>query len=116
MMSGLKISQGNPKVTENNRRCEMKDSTAWKFSLATVLMSLLTVTFVFAQRTDQRRGLPRYDPNTEATVTGLVQEVKQVSGSKGWSGTHLMSANVLPTSESRAPASQPVSSGGRPAM
>ena len=38
MMSGLKISQGNPKVTENNRRCEMKNSTAWTFSLATVLM------------------------------------------------------------------------------
>ena len=68
----------------------MKNSTAWKISLATVLMSFLTVTFVFAQRTDQRRGQPRYDPATEATVTGIVQEVKQVSGSMGWGGTHLI--------------------------
>ena len=68
----------------------MKNSNAWKFFLASVLVSILTATIVFAQRTDQRRGQPRYDTATEATVTGTVQEVKQVSGSTGWSGTHLI--------------------------
>jgi DNA/RNA endonuclease YhcR with UshA esterase domain len=68
----------------------MKNSSAWTMFLAAVLMSFLTAAVVFAQQqTGQRRGMPRYDPATEATVTGIVQEVKQVAGSAGWSGTHL---------------------------
>lgn len=31
-----------------------------------------------------------YDPSTETTVKGTVEEVKQVSGKHGWNGTHLM--------------------------
>ncbi|MFY9608846.1 MAG: DNA-binding protein [Blastocatellia bacterium] len=68
----------------------MKNSNAWTMFLAAVLMSFLTATVVFAQQqTGQRKGMPRYDPATEATVTGIVQEVKQVAGSARWSGTHL---------------------------
>jgi hypothetical protein len=69
----------------------MKSLNTRKFFLATVLMSFLTVTFVFAQaQTGQRKGFPRYNPSTEATVNGILREVKQVSASRGWSGTHLI--------------------------
>ena len=68
----------------------MKNSYAQKFFLATLLMLFLTVTFVFAQRqSGQRRAVPRYDPATETTVTGIVQKVGRVGESKGWTGTHL---------------------------
>jgi DNA/RNA endonuclease YhcR with UshA esterase domain len=37
-----------------------------------------------------QRGMRNYDPSTETTVKGTVEEVKQVSGQHGWNGTHLM--------------------------
>jgi DNA/RNA endonuclease YhcR with UshA esterase domain len=33
---------------------------------------------------------PRYDPATEMTVKGTVEEVQQITGRRGWGGTHLM--------------------------
>jgi hypothetical protein len=33
--------------------------------------------------------MPRYNPDAEVTVTGIVEEVKQISGRAGWDGTHL---------------------------
>jgi len=36
-----------------------------------------------------QRGIRNYDPSTETTVKGTVEEVKQVSGQHGWNGTHL---------------------------
>jgi DNA/RNA endonuclease YhcR with UshA esterase domain len=36
-----------------------------------------------------QRGMRNYDPSTETTVKGTVEEVKQVSGQHGWNGTHL---------------------------
>ncbi|HEX6905995.1 MAG TPA: hypothetical protein VF154_05245 [Terriglobales bacterium] len=45
----------------------------------------LSVPLAFAQR-----GMRNYDPSTETTVKGTVEEVKQVSGRHGWNGTHLM--------------------------
>ena len=68
----------------------MKNSNTWKYFLATILVSLLTMTFAFAQgQAGQRKGVPRYDAATEATVTGIVREVKQVTGYPRWNGTHL---------------------------
>lgn len=32
----------------------------------------------------------KYDPKTETTIQATVEEVKQVTGKRGWSGTHLM--------------------------
>jgi DNA/RNA endonuclease YhcR with UshA esterase domain len=68
----------------------MKRSSTWKLFLITLLMSFLTATCVFAQRqTGQGNDAPRYDPATEVTVTGVVQEVKQVSRPGARGGTHL---------------------------
>jgi DNA/RNA endonuclease YhcR with UshA esterase domain len=53
-------------------------------------MSFLEATLVFAQRqAGQGKGVPRYDPASEVTVTGVVQEVMQVSGQRAGGGTHL---------------------------
>jgi len=34
-------------------------------------------------------GMRNYDPGTEVTVKGSVEEVTQQAGQRGWSGTHL---------------------------
>ena len=68
----------------------MKIPHTWKFFLLTLLTLCVAATLVFAQRqAGQGKGMPRYDPSTETTVTGVVQEVKQVSGQGAWGGTHL---------------------------
>lgn len=36
------------------------------------------------------RGMPMYDPGTEATLQGTVEEVKAVTSMRGMQGTHLM--------------------------
>lgn len=52
----------------------------WSAILATVLLASLA----FAQR-----GMHNYNPSTETTVKGTVEQVKQVTGQHGWNGTHL---------------------------
>lgn len=37
-----------------------------------------------------RQGMAKYDPKTETTIQATVEEVKQITGNRGWSGTHLM--------------------------
>ena len=54
----------------------------WCAFMAAVLF--LSVPLALAQR-----GMRNYDPSTETTVKGTVEEVKQVSGQHGWNGTHL---------------------------
>ncbi|HWC77548.1 MAG TPA: hypothetical protein VG778_08795 [Blastocatellia bacterium] len=69
----------------------MKNSNTFKLFLATALMSLLTVTSVLAQRhPGQGKGMPRYDPATEITVTGVIREVQQIGGATKPTGTHLI--------------------------
>ncbi len=36
------------------------------------------------------KGMPNYDPKTEVSVKGTVEEVQQHAGRHGWAGTHLM--------------------------
>lgn len=36
------------------------------------------------------QGMAKYDPKTETTIQATVEEVKQVTGKRGWNGTHLM--------------------------
>jgi DNA/RNA endonuclease YhcR with UshA esterase domain len=38
----------------------------------------------------QTKGARNYDPSTETTVTGTVEQVKQVTNKPGWSGSHLV--------------------------
>ena len=35
-------------------------------------------------------GMPNYDPKTEVTVKGTVEDVQQQQGMHGWMGTHLL--------------------------
>jgi hypothetical protein len=37
-----------------------------------------------------RNGAHNYDPNSETTIKGTVQEVQQQTRGRGWSGTHLL--------------------------
>jgi DNA/RNA endonuclease YhcR with UshA esterase domain len=55
----------------------------WLALMAAVLFA--SVPLALAQR-----GMRNYDPSTETTVKGAVEEVKQVTGKHGWNGTHLM--------------------------
>lgn len=54
----------------------------WYALIAAVLLLSLQA---FAQG-----SMRNYDPSTETTVTGTIQEVKQVTGRRGWNGTHLV--------------------------
>jgi hypothetical protein len=40
-------------------------------------------------RSGSPAAVPRYDTSTEATLKGSVEAVKQISGPKGWGGTHV---------------------------
>lgn len=62
-----------------------------------VLLSAITFFFLLqgvpllpAQyRSNSGRTSPMYDPTTESTVSGIVEEVQEVSGTRGWHGIHL---------------------------
>lgn len=56
------------------------------FTTAISLLFMSTI-LAYGQRALNARD---YDPGTETTVTGKVEQVKQVSGRRGWSGTHLV--------------------------
>lgn len=69
---------------------------SWISSVAGVAALTLTVTTTLvAQPRGGGRGGPRYDPATEATVTGTVESVDQITGPgggrgrRGLGGTHL---------------------------
>ena len=54
------------------------------------LVGLLVLPFAYAQRgpgPGQRAGM--YNVENETTVKGAVEEVKTVTGRRGWNGTHL---------------------------
>ncbi len=59
--------------------------TSTKLILAFMIATLtLSVTSVLAQS----KG-PRYDPSTETTIQGTVENVEQTTGKAGWPGVHL---------------------------
>jgi hypothetical protein len=60
-----------------------------KFSILIFALTIaLSATLALAQK---GRGQRQYDPSTETTVTGTVEEVKKVAGQRGGpGGTHLM--------------------------
>jgi DNA polymerase III alpha subunit len=56
------------------------------------LASMFTVIAVVGVATPAlfaQRGMRNYNPATEVTVRGTVEEVRQVTRGQGWSGTHL---------------------------
>ena len=58
-------------------------------SLSALALGLAVAISAVAQARPQR-GMSRYDPKTETTITGTVQEIQQITGHHGWSGTHIM--------------------------
>ena len=54
---------------------------------AFVLVALIALP-LFAQGR-RGKGMPNYDPKTEITIQGTVEEVTQLAGVRGWKGTHL---------------------------
>jgi len=63
----------------------------WK-SLIMVLtvVLILTATTALAQGRGPGMGMPNYDPKTEVTVKGIIEDVQQQQGRHGWMGTHLL--------------------------
>jgi len=57
--------------------------SSWFAWMAVLLFVSLPLAFA-------QRGMRNYDPSTETTVKGTVDEVKQVAGRHGWNGTHLI--------------------------
>jgi hypothetical protein len=68
----------------------MKAGRLW---ISTVVMASLVAagaSAAFAQMGAGRRGrVPLYNVQTETTVQGMVEEVRTISGPRGWKGTHL---------------------------
>jgi hypothetical protein len=55
-----------------------------------VLTIVFAVPSVLAQKSGHGKFMPRYDPTTEVTIMGTVEEVKEHPGHMGWIGTHLI--------------------------
>jgi hypothetical protein len=53
--------------------------------------ALFAITLMWSQTNSApRHGTPNYDPKTETTVKGIVEENVQQTGPGGWGGTHLI--------------------------
>lgn len=53
------------------------------------LLLFLAMPLAVAQMRGSNSAVRNYDPKAETTVTGAVEQVKQVAGRHGWNGTHL---------------------------
>jgi len=61
-----------------------------KLLFASALFVALTAALTYAGPSQTRRtGTPPYDPKTETTIRGVVQEVREVPGPGRSTGTHL---------------------------
>lgn len=70
----------------------MKATKLWEIPLAAVLLFLAGPPVAFAQAGmgQGRPGARYYNPSTEVTVKGTVEQVREVTGRRrGWNGTHL---------------------------
>lgn len=66
-------------------------------NLKSLLLALMAVTFglafpatALAQGQGRGMGMPNYNPQTEVSVKGTVEDVQQQQGRHGWMGTHLL--------------------------
>lgn len=64
----------------------MNQAARWALGVLTLVF--LTAAVVLAQ--GPKKGMRNYDPSTEITVKGTVEEVQQTQGRRGWNGTHLI--------------------------
>jgi len=71
----------------------VRDRTLVKYVLLSSVALLFLIQAVPLLRAQYRSNSGRtslmYDPTTETTVSGIVEEVQNVSGTRGWHGIHL---------------------------
>ena len=65
----------------------MKNTKSSIFAIAVVLACS---SMALGQGRGPGKGMSNYDPKTEVTVKGTVEEVQQQQGKHGWMGTHLL--------------------------
>lgn len=66
----------------------MNDRTMKGLFLGLAALAALAAAFAYGQRRPGQ-GVPKYDPASEATVRGTIEEVTQVARPSGWGGTHM---------------------------
>ncbi len=59
-------------------------------SMAVTVVLAFAATAALAQGGGPGMGMPNYDPKTEVTVKGTIEDVQQQQGRHGWMGTHLL--------------------------
>ncbi len=62
---------------------------AWTLAFVVILFAAFSAVPANGQSNRGKRG-PNYDPKTETTINGVIQEVKDVPGPRGRTGTHLV--------------------------
>jgi DNA/RNA endonuclease YhcR with UshA esterase domain len=67
----------------------MKIPKIYRSLFTLISIAALAVPTALAQRGVRQGGIPKYNPATEVTVRGTVEEIRQVTGRRGWAGTHL---------------------------
>ena len=58
--------------------------------MAVTVVLAFAATAVLARGEGPGMGMPNYDPKTEVTVKGTIEDVQQQQGRHGWMGTHLL--------------------------
>ncbi len=61
-----------------------------KLRFATILVAVLALALPIAAVAQRGPGARTYDPKTETTLTGTVDDVQQLTGRRGFAGTHLI--------------------------
>ncbi len=59
-------------------------------ALVAIMAASVAVPALIQNRRGQGKGMPKYDPASEMTLKGVVEEVKQIPSPMGWEGTHLI--------------------------
>lgn len=62
---------------------------SWSRLALTSFLTLMTMPLL-AQNGGPSKGMRNYDPKTEVTVKGTIENVQLQTGKGGWSGTHLI--------------------------
>lgn len=68
----------------------MKSRKSAIIALAISGLALLAALPAWAQGLGQQGRARHYNPATEMRETGTVEDVREVSGSRGWAGTHIL--------------------------
>ena len=69
----------------------MTKAQRWILLPGIVFLSVGLASIAYSQsEAESGQRMTKYDPKTETTIQGTIDQVKQVTGKRGWNGTHLM--------------------------